>query len=144
MENLTDFISIGRSSKPGSLLNSIDEKYDICINNGDYLGAGEWLICKLSLKKCGDKEIEEIFAKTVSLWASPFALKTIPVTLDDLIKDNPDKFNIGNLRTLQRRTAQWRKEQTKINQQRCFENALTQDNVVNKYISLVAHSVIGG
>lgn len=64
--------------------------------------------------------------------------------LDDLIKDHPDQFSMSNLRTLQTRTAQWRKEQIKINQERYYQNVLTENNVINKYISLVAHSVIGG
>jgi hypothetical protein len=64
--------------------------------------------------------------------------------LDDLIKDHPDQFSMSNLRTLQSRTAQWRKEQIKINQERYSQNVLTENNVINKYISLVARSVIGG
>jgi hypothetical protein len=51
---------------------------------------------------------------------------------------------MSNLRTLQSRTAQWRKEQIKINQERYSQNVLTENNVINKYISLVARSVIGG
>ena len=64
--------------------------------------------------------------------------------LDNLIKESPDKFNLGHIRTLQKRTAEWRKEQIKINQERYSQNVLTENNVINKYISLVAHSVTRG
>ena len=70
--------------------------------------------------------------------------RTATSLLDNLIKDHPDQFSMSNLRTLQSRTSQWRKEQIKINQERYSQNALTENNVINKYISLVAHSVIGG
>lgn len=63
---------------------------------------------------------------------------------DNLIKESPDKFNLGHIRTLQKRTAEWRKEQIKINQERYSQNVLTENNVINKYISLVAHSVTRG
>lgn len=64
--------------------------------------------------------------------------------LDDLIKESPEKFNAGHIRTLQTRIAEWRKEQIKINQERYSQNVLTENNMINKYISLVAHSVTGG
>jgi len=46
--------------------------------------------------------------------------RTAKSLLDDLIKDNPDKFNIGNLRVLQKRTAQWRKEQNQNKSREIF------------------------
>jgi len=69
---------------------------------------------------------------------------TVKVLLEDLIKDNPDQFSLSKLRTLQKRVANWRKEQIKINQEHRYYKSLTEDNEVSKYISLVAHSIING
>ena len=62
--------------------------------------------------------------------------------LKDLIKEYPDQFNIKHLRTLQRRIAVWRKERIKINQERHYQSTFTDNSAINKYISLIANSVI--
>jgi len=50
---------------------------------------------------------------------------TVKVLLEDLIKDNPDQFSLSKLRTLQKRVANWRKEQIKINQEYRYYKSLT-------------------
>ena len=64
--------------------------------------------------------------------------------LEDLIKEHPNQFSVNHLRTLQRRIKEWRKEQIKINQEKYCQNNLTENNAINKYVSLVAYSVING
>ena len=64
--------------------------------------------------------------------------------LEDLIKEHPNQFNVNHLRTLQRRIKEWRKERIKINQEKYCQNNLTENNATNKYVSLVAYSVING
>jgi hypothetical protein len=70
--------------------------------------------------------------------------RTAKGLLEDLIKDSPDKFNLGNLRTLQRKISQWRKEEIKMNQEKYAQNSNTEKNAISKYISLVANSITGG
>lgn len=69
---------------------------------------------------------------------------TVKVLLEGLIKDNPNQFSLSKLRTLQKRVANWRKEQIKINQEYRYYKSLIENNEVSKYISLVAHSIING
>ena len=70
--------------------------------------------------------------------------RTAKGLLEDLIKDSPDKFNLGNLRTLQRKISQWRKEEIKMNQEKYAQTFNTEKNAISKYISLVANSITGG
>ena len=70
--------------------------------------------------------------------------RTAKGLLEDLIKDSPDKFNLGNLRTLQRKISQWRKEEIKMNQEKYAQNSNTEKNAISKYISLVANSITRG
>ena len=69
------------------IVNFIDGEVHRCKLNGDYLGAGEWLISKLSYVK--EADAEAIYSQIISLWASPHEPKTIPESIDDLI----DKFH---------------------------------------------------
>ena len=70
--------------------------------------------------------------------------RTAKGLLEDLIKDSPDKFNLGNLRTLQRKISQWRKEEIKMNQEKYAQTFNTEKNAISKYISLVANSITRG
>jgi len=64
--------------------------------------------------------------------------------LEELIKENPEQFNMKQLRTIQRRIAQWRKEQLNINHKKTMKNISTENKVINQYISLTAHSAMRG
>jgi hypothetical protein len=76
--NLTDF-----AEDSELLAELIEDEITKCINSGDLLGAGEWIASELEY---GDKKnLEELFAKIVALWASPFELKVLPSTMGELI-----------------------------------------------------------
>ncbi|MDR0329891.1 MAG: hypothetical protein LBH99_04460 [Rickettsia sp.] len=59
--------------------------------------------------------------------------RTAKSLLDDLIKGYPNQFNINHIRTLQRRVAEWRKEQIAINQKQRYQNTITEDNAINMF-----------
>ncbi len=67
---------------------------------------------------------------------------TAKALLEDLIKENVGQFSMKQLRTIQRRVAGWRLQQIKLNQEKNCKETLTEENSVNEYISLVAHSII--
>ena len=71
------------TDSPTELLDIIDDEVVHCINNGDLLGAGEWMVSKLPRAK--EEQVNEIFSQVVALWASPLELKLRPSTIDDLI-----------------------------------------------------------
>ena len=65
------------------LMEFVDEEIERCRNEGDLLGAGEWLISKLPYADPG--EFGKILARVVALWASPAELKVLPSSIKDLI-----------------------------------------------------------
>jgi hypothetical protein len=64
--------------------------------------------------------------------------------LDELMKEDPDKIQLDKLRTLQRRIADWRKQQIKINRQKIERRVIAPHEAINKYISLIAQAVTNG
>lgn len=81
---------------------------------------------------------------TIRLQLELNAQLTATELLENLIKENPEQFSMKHLRTMQRRVACWRTQQIKINQERNCKATFTQNNTVNNYISLIAHSVTNG
>jgi len=73
---------VDRKDEATVLLDLIDDEVVRCKNAGDLLGAGEWLASKLSY--VDEDQVEEIFTKTVALWASPIELKIFPSCIKDL------------------------------------------------------------
>lgn len=64
--------------------------------------------------------------------------------LEDLIRENPDQFTFDLTRTMQRRVANWRREQVRINQERNLQNIHTLGDSVSDYVSLIAHAITSG
>jgi len=61
----------------------LEDEVRNCRNAGDLLGAGEWLATELAYT--GKDEMEEVFCKIVTLWASPLELKVLPSDVNELI-----------------------------------------------------------
>ena len=59
-----------------------DEVTD-CRDAGDLLGAGEWLASELEY--VDEDHLEELFCRIVVLWASPFEVKELPSSMEELI-----------------------------------------------------------
>lgn len=68
--------------------------------------------------------------------------RTATSLLKDLIKENPEQFNINQLRTFQRRITKWRKEHVKINHENTMKNTFIANNAINQYTTFIAHSDI--
>ena len=65
------------------LFELIDGEFTECKNAGDLLGAAEWL--SVSIPYRSPEELDRLFAQLVSFCASPFGVKFIPESIDDLI-----------------------------------------------------------
>lgn len=76
------------------IVDLVDEQVQKCIDEGDYLGAGEWLSSKLPFVE--EDQIEEIFSKAIALWASPGEFKQLPDDIDELIS-RFDEYGSDNL-----------------------------------------------
>ena len=64
--------------------------------------------------------------------------------LESLVKENAEQFSMKYLRTMQRRVAEWRMQQIKVNQERNCKEILAQNNTISNYVSLIAHSIVNG
>jgi hypothetical protein len=67
--------------------------------------------------------------------------RTAKSFLEELVKEKPSQFKMNLVRTLQRRIAEWRKQQIKLSQEENYKNLLNSTNEVDKYVCLVAHAV---
>ena len=67
--------------------------------------------------------------------------RTAKNLLCELINEKPKQFNINLLRTLQRRVAVWRMQQTKISQERISQENANEHNASKQYVSLIANIV---
>lgn len=87
--NLTDF-----AEDPELFAELIEDEVTKCRNTGDLLGAGEWLASELAY--VDEDHLEGLFCKIVALWASPFELKVLPSSMDELIS-KIDEFVLEEL-----------------------------------------------
>jgi hypothetical protein len=87
---------------------------------------------------------ENVWDKKIRIQLELNPACTATSLLNNLIKADPEKFNTGNLRALQRKLAQWRKEQIKMKQKQYLPDSSILADEIKKYISLVAHSVTNG
>lgn len=78
VHNLSDF-----AEEPDLLAELIQDEVTRCRNTGDLLGAGEWLATELVYTD--EDRMEEVFCKTVALWASPLELKVLPLSMSELV-----------------------------------------------------------
>ena len=84
MKTLAEILSLSDvTDSPSEILDYIDDEVVTCKNNGDLLGAGEWLVSKLAYIE--DHEVEEVFSRVTALWASPLELKSSASSISDLI-----------------------------------------------------------
>ena len=60
--------------------------------------------------------------------------------LESLVKENAEQFSMKYLRTMQRRVAEWRMQQIKVNQKRNCKEILAQNNTISniyKYYTIL-------
>jgi hypothetical protein len=62
--------------------------------------------------------------------------------VENLMKENVGQFNLGHVRTMQRRIAKWRATQMQIIQESNSKKINSDDDAISKYILLIAQSVI--
>ncbi len=60
----------------------IDDEFTKCRNDGDLLGAGEWLASYMAFTN--EEDIEKLFCNIVSIWAS-YELHKLPSSMEDLV-----------------------------------------------------------
>jgi hypothetical protein len=65
------------------LLELVNGEASGCIERGDILGAGEWLVSRLDC--AGSEGIDAVMAKNLALWASPSELGFSPGSMDELL-----------------------------------------------------------
>ncbi len=63
--------------------------------------------------------------------------------MDGLVSSHPDEFNRNQLRTLQRKVANWRSEQTKQANAEHLQQASNEDNATKQYLSLLMNTEEG-
>jgi hypothetical protein len=102
MKALAEILNLsGITDNQSELLDYIDDEVLTCRNNGDLLGAGEWLVSKFVY--ASDDQLEEIFSRAIAFWASPLELKSSAFSISDLISaiDDfaPEQLAVALVRT---------------------------------------------
>ena len=64
--------------------------------------------------------------------------------IEELMKTNSAQFNLSHIRTMQRRIAKWKTKQMEIIQEISYETIKHNNDAANKYVLLVAKSIING
>jgi len=97
MKNIIEFLDLSSlEEEQAEILDLIEDEIAQCKNNGDLLGAGEWMSAKLVY--ANKDQVDDILSKTIAFWASPLELKVVPSSIDDIIL-NVDEFVPNNLAT---------------------------------------------